>query len=52
MSVTFVLGGARSGKSAYSQAITEAAAGQASVNAAASVAMSLRRMITVIAEAD
>lgn len=33
-------------------AITEAASGQASVNAAASVAMSLRRMITVIAEAD
>lgn len=34
-----------------SQAVREAAAGQASVNAAASVAMSLRRIITVISEA-
>ncbi|MGO4590449.1 FUSC family protein [Paenarthrobacter sp. 2TAF44] len=33
-------------------AVTEAAAGQASVNAAASVAMSLRRIITVVSPAD
>ncbi len=35
---------------ALSQTITDVATGQASVNAAASVAMSLRRIITVIAE--
>ncbi|WP_347109135.1 aromatic acid exporter family protein [Paenarthrobacter sp. S56] len=39
---------ARERISALSSAINEAAAGQASVNAAASVAMSLRRMITVL----
>lgn len=38
--------------SALGDAVREAAAGQASVNAAASVAMSLRRIITVVSTAD
>ncbi|XAZ33280.1 hypothetical protein AAHB34_00535 [Paenarthrobacter ureafaciens] len=39
---------ARDCVAALGDAINEAAAGQASVNAAASVAMSLRRMVTVL----
>ncbi|MEV7606939.1 aromatic acid exporter family protein [Paenarthrobacter sp. NPDC089322] len=46
------LADARESVAALGDAVTEAAAGQASVNAAASVAMSLRRMITAVSTAE
>lgn len=45
------LGDARDSVAALSDTLAEAAAGEASVNATASVAMSLRRIITVVSDA-